>query len=487
MLKYFFIFIIILNSFLMAQYKDFTNQLNSSYESFREESLKNRRFKHKDIKPLIENLRKNNLFRVKQLGYSAQHREIYLISIGTGSTKLFLWSQMHGDEPTATIALFDIFNFFSKANQFEDFKKEILQKLTIYFIPMINPDGAEVYERRNIYQIDLNRDAERLQTPEGKILKDTFDSLKADFGFNLHDQNIYYSAGKSFKSAAISFLAPEINTEKTINPVRYRAMQLIGQLKDILEDFIPGHIGRYSDEFEPRAFGDNFQKWGTSTILIETGGWKDDPEKQFLRKINFITFLAAFKSIAEGDYKNESLETYDNMPLNEEDHVMDLILRNLSYKIGDKTITVDIGINRTEVNTDSARNFYLDGKVVDIGDLSIYSGYEDYDLSGMEIAEGKTYEDNFSSFEELKKLNFTDLYSGGYTDILITFPVKEEHTRLPINLVLSNKRKDGIIRVDTPANFYITHGGKVKYVVVNGFLIETAKPQTDNVNGSVIH
>ena len=55
-------------------------------------------------------------------------------------------------------------------------------------------------------------------------------------------------------------------------------------MEKVLSDFIPGHIGRYSDDYEPRAFGDNFQTWGTSTILIETGGWKGDPEKQFLRK-----------------------------------------------------------------------------------------------------------------------------------------------------------------------------------------------------------
>lgn len=92
----------------------------------------------------------------------------------------------------------------------------------------------------------------------------------------------------------------------------------------------------------------------------------------------------------------------------------------------------------------------------------------------------------FPLLKSSKKLNFTDLYSEGYTDILITFPVKEEHTRLPVNLVLSNKHKEGIIKVDTPANFYISQDGKIKYVVMNGFIIETANPRTDKVNGIVI-
>ncbi len=469
----------------MAQYRDFTTQLNSSYENFREKSLTNRRFKHSDIKPLIENLKKSSLFTVKQEGVSARNREIYLISIGKGNTKVFLWSQMHGDESTATMALFDIFNFFTQSGRFDDFKKKVLEKLTIYFMPMVNPDGAEVFERRNYYQIDLNRDASREQSPESRILKAAFDSIKADFGFNLHDQSIYYSAGRTFKSAAISFLAPAVNYEKTVNPVRKKAMQLIGELDKVLSDFIPGHIGKYSDDYEPRAFGDNFQTWGTSTILIETGGWKDDPEKQFLRKMNFIALLASFKSIAEEGYAKESVETYEAIPFNEKDNLMDLVLRNLDYTVNGQKIKIDIGINRTERNKDSARSFFSIGRVTDIGDLSVFSGYEDYDLTGMEIHRGKTYSKRIASYEELKGMDFKDLYSQGITNAEADFSPEHEYLEFPINIVKStqdNKR----ITVDGPANFYITHLGKVEYVIVNGFFIETNNPHTDGVNGEVI-
>lgn len=484
MIKFFFV-IIILNSFLMAQYKDFTSQLNNTYEEFREGSLTNRRFKHADIKLLINKLQNNTLFSVKQLGVSAQNREIFLISIGTGRTKVFLWSQMHGDESTATMALFDIFNFFSTENQFGEFKDNILKELTIYLIPMVNPDGAQVFERRNSYQIDLNRDAVRQQTPEGKILKDTFDSLKADFGFNLHDQSIYYSAGKSFKSAAISFLAPATNYDKTINPVREKSMKLIGQLYNLLNDFIPGHIGRYSDDYEPRAFGDNFQTWGTSTVLIETGGWKNDPEKQYLRKLNFIILLTSLKSIAENGYMNEGLETYDKIPFNEEDNMMDLILRNLNYKSGNKEIIIDIGINRTEFNTDSAKSFYSIGRVIDLGDLSIYSGYEDYDLKGMEISIGKTYEGKAVSMDELAKLDFPGLFAMGCTNIIPGFSVEKKYCDFPVNFLLKKQIPDKI-EIDGPANFCISANGKVKFVVVNGFFVEIETPHLAGVNGEVI-
>ncbi len=470
----------------MAQYRDFTTQLNNSYEIFRENSLTSRRFKHSDIKPLIEKLKKNSSFTVKQQGSSAQGKAIYLISLGTGSTKVFLWSQMHGDEPTATMALFDIFNFFTQSDKFADFKKEVLAKLTIYFMPMVNPDGTEVFERRNFFQIDLNRDAAREQSPEARVLKSAFDSIKADFGFNLHDQSIYYSAGRSFKSAAISFLAPAMNYEKTVNPIRKKAIQLIGQLDKVLSDFIPGHIGKYSDDYEPRAFGDNFQTWGTSTILIETGGWKGDPEKQFLRKMNFIAILSAFKSIAEQGYSEEPVVTYEAIPFNEKDNLMDLLLRNLDYTVNGQKIKIDIGINRTEINKDSARSFFSAGSVTDIGDLSIFGGYEDYDLSGMEIHPGKTYSKKISSYKELSGLDFSSLYLQGITNIAVDFSPEREYSEFPVNIIKSTQ-ENKVVRIDGPANFYITRGGKVKYVIVNGFFIETENPHTEGVNGEVIH
>ena len=319
------IFTIIISEVIMPQNYDFEQHLYQSYDRYKEKSLTDRRFKHSDITPLIKKLKSKDGFTVKVVGKSVEGRELNLISIGKGKKKIFLWSQMHGDEPTATAALFDIFNFISDTSN-KAFCKELFERVTLYFLPMVNPDGAERFKRRNFYDIDLNRDASRLQCPEAVILKSVFDSLKADFGFNLHDQSHRYSVGNSFRTATLSFLAPAYNYEKEFNKIRSRSVQLIGNLYQMLSNFIPGHIAKYSDEYEPRAFGDNFQKWGTSTILIESGGWKDDPEKQFIRKLNFIALLSSFKSIAEESYISTSEEIYASIPFNEK-YIFDLILK----------------------------------------------------------------------------------------------------------------------------------------------------------------
>ena len=85
--------------------EDFDLVLFEQYNSYKEKSIETRRFKHKDIQPLIEALGKENGFSVTSLGVSIQGRRISLMSVGTGVADVFWWSQMHGDASTDTLGL----------------------------------------------------------------------------------------------------------------------------------------------------------------------------------------------------------------------------------------------------------------------------------------------------------------------------------------------------------------------------------------------
>ena len=154
-----------------CQEGDFTTALYDSYDTYKESSLKKRRIKHAELQPLIQALEEEPGVSVREVGKSIEGRSLKLISLGDGPVDVFLWSQMHGDEPTATQAIFDILNFMTAEGSFEAEKNMLLDSLTIHFLPMLNPDGAEVYQRRNLLGIDINRDALRLQSPEGQALK----------------------------------------------------------------------------------------------------------------------------------------------------------------------------------------------------------------------------------------------------------------------------------------------------------------------------
>ncbi|NNJ88694.1 MAG: peptidase M14, partial [Eudoraea sp.] len=299
-----------------SQESDITASLYESYDQYKEPLLNKRRIKHADIQELIIQHRNDPGLTIRKVGKSIEGRDLTLISMGSGTTDVFLWSQMHGNEPTATQAIFDILNFF-RSDDFVSEKEAILKSLTLHFLPMLNPDGAEVFKRENRLGIDINRDALRLQSPEGQTLKRVRDSLEADFGFNLHDQSTYYNAERTEKPATISYLAPAYNYEKEINERRGNAMKVIVFMNDIIQQYAPGQVGRYNDDFEPRAFGDNIQKWGTSTILIESGGYSGDPEKQEIRKLNYVSILSAIYSIAKENYKEIALEDYEKIPEND--------------------------------------------------------------------------------------------------------------------------------------------------------------------------
>ena len=193
----------------------------------------------------------------------------------------------------------------------------------------------------------LNRDAIYLQSPEARILKSVRDSLQPDFGFNLHDQHKYHAAGDQKTPASISLLAPAYNQEKEVNAVREHAMQVAGVIHNTLKKIIPMHIGRYDDEHEPRAFGDNIQKWGTSTILIETGAFENDPEKQFLRKVNFIALLSALESISNKAYYSVDLQDYWSIPENK-NRLNDFIIKNITIEDHGVQYLTDISYNRSE-------------------------------------------------------------------------------------------------------------------------------------------
>src|ERR1035437_1436594 len=151
--------------------------------------------RHANLKNYIEELKKLGL-NVDEVGRSGAGREIYQVEFGHGPLKVFMWSQMHGDEPTATSALIDMFAYFQK-NRKSEFVKMIEDKITLRAVPMLNPDGAEIYQRRNLQSIDINRDALDLRTPEAQLLKKLRDDWMPAIGFNLHNQQELTTVGHS--------------------------------------------------------------------------------------------------------------------------------------------------------------------------------------------------------------------------------------------------------------------------------------------------
>jgi hypothetical protein len=355
-------------------------ELFSAHERHQLSEIKTRRFKHADLNRWTDSFAAKSVVEKTPAGQSAEGRTISLLRFGSGPINVLLWSQMHGDEPTATMALMDMLNFFLNAPD-HPATRTIREHLTLLMIPMLNPDGAERFQRRTAQLIDMNRDALALQTPEARILKSAQQQYKPEFAFNLHDQDPRNTVGTTKKVAAIALLAPAADEAKTETPSRLRAKKLTALFAETMKLFIEGHVSRYDDTFEPRAFGDNVQKWGSSTVLVESGGWPNDREKMFLRKLNFVGLVTALHAIATKRYESVNVDSYEKLPFNMK-LMFDLMIRNVQLQSNSSAppISVDVGINLDEETDRNGSRLRLIGKVMDVGDLSTYSAFEEVDL-----------------------------------------------------------------------------------------------------------
>jgi hypothetical protein len=307
--------------------KEVIDFLDKNFKVYRQKKLSGRYITFSQIEPLLLNLTKK--FKGIVLGESFNNLPIYKITIGNGKKKILFWSQMHGNESTGTKALFDLFHFFENPLNLSDLRNTILKECTLVFIPMLNPDGAKLYTRLNAQNIDLNRDAVALKAPESKLLQKALQDFKPDYCFNLHDQRTIFSVGAKNCPATISLLAPSEDQERTITEGRKKTMQVVIAINNVLQELIPNQMGRYTDEFYPTATGDNFQKAGFNTVLIEAGHFKDDYRREITRKYNFIALVTGINQIisdSEFNYKD-----YFKIPENKKDY-FDAIYTNVKIK-----------------------------------------------------------------------------------------------------------------------------------------------------------
>ena len=92
------------------------NKAFEHYDSFRENRLTKRRFSTAVWQELITEW--STHFAVRELGKTEEGRPIHEVKWGEGPIQVIAWSQMHGDEATATLALADIFRLLSLSTEF---------------------------------------------------------------------------------------------------------------------------------------------------------------------------------------------------------------------------------------------------------------------------------------------------------------------------------------------------------------------------------
>jgi len=347
--------------------------------------------RHADVEAWVKQLQATtpDLFSYEEIGRSVEGRSINHVRFGHGPFHVLLWSQMHGDEPSATCALFDVFELVRRHRDRPQVGG-ILDALTVHVVPMLNPDGAERFQRRNAQGLDVNRDALLLQSPEGRALKALRDRLDAPLGFNLHNQSWRTGAGKTGEPASISLLAVAFDPARSNNPGRVRAKKVCAVIRDALEALAPGQVARYDDEFEVRAFGDNITKWGTSVVLIETGAWPGEHPDAALVRLNFVALVSSLEALATGAVERADPRRYDSLPMNNDSNVFYRLIRHATIVPGTGVAPFagDVGlvVSRSPRMADGGKQLRVTTRIDDLGDLRVFGALETIEAEGLTVA-----------------------------------------------------------------------------------------------------
>lgn len=337
------------------------------HEKFKEKAIQGRYIPFKKIEPLLLK------YSAQVVGESVFGKPIYKYEIGKGKIKVLMWSQMHGNEGTTTKALFDFLNFL---NSGQELSESFLGYFTFCLLPMVNPDGSDLYTRENGNKVDLNRDANALTQPESKVLRKVFDIFQPDYCYNLHDQRTIFGAGDTGNPATVSFLSPAYNEAREINDVRIKAMNVIVAMNEVLQKYIPNQVGRFDDGFNINCIGDTFQSLNVPTILFEAGHFPGDYEREETRKYIFIAMVSGLEFLLDKSVFSNRTEEYLSIPQNKV-NFFDFVYKNVKINYESDEKIINFAAQYRELLIDE--KIVLEARIAKIDDLENYFGHIEID------------------------------------------------------------------------------------------------------------
>ena len=373
------------------------------YNSNKQGKLFGRYITNNHIKRLLDDL--NTASNLKTSGFSVNNNSIYSYEIGSGTIKILIWSQMHGNESTTTKAIMDFLKFLNSDSVLAN---KYLQTFSFRIIPILNPDGAAVYTRENANNIDLNRDFVSRSQPETNCLLDVYNKFKPDYCFNMHDQRTIFGIKSALKPATVSFLAPSLNENRNFNDNRTKAALLIAAMNKDLQKFIPNQVGRFDDGFNINCAGDYFQSQGIPTILFEAGHFQNDYNREETRKFIFYALLSAMNFLQNDSFKNKDIDEYLNIPQNF-NVFFDIIYKNVKTVDNNEEKIINFAIQYSEVLANNTIEFVA--KIVKIDSLDNSESHLTID------AQSKLFTNNSNNFPMINdlanfKLNNIDIING---------------------------------------------------------------------------
>ncbi|MED4584124.1 M14 family zinc carboxypeptidase [Brevibacillus choshinensis] len=307
---------------------------------------------------------KVEVFKLDDYGKSEQGRSFYVAKVGNGPKKIWIQARIHGNERLTTEAALQLVKTMGTGKADKEVQK-ILDELTLYVIPIYNPDGSEMNTRTTQLiddktnepildgndkprEIDLNRDWNLLDKNEdGEIDGFVADESKAfykywadldpDFMIDLHHQGLKTVPGTN-ESTSMSLgvsLAPNGPTLPD-TPYNDITRQAQGYVFDALSKYGYTHIDRYTvgdGQYEIDIRGGvtsgmmlaldyeglNTEGHSNPAIFFETKGMTREgslgqKSNGYLTKQNYLGLKALLFGLASGEVEDADPEHWEDIP-----------------------------------------------------------------------------------------------------------------------------------------------------------------------------
>lgn len=303
---------------------------------YKEPSITTRRFTVEQFWRAVQPMAEYARFEVTAVGQSLQARPLRTITIGSGPTKVLVWSRMNAGESTGTVALADIVRWFANTrNEDRDvaLRERLLSGLTVVLLPILNPDDADNADSTEssvnpgVAPDARDRDGAAPSTSEVHVLGAVRDRLQPDFTIALLDRGTRVTAPTAATAAtaatagetatpgaAISILARQNAAARGNAAADDRALRAAATLAKSFLTELPGRVVRYDDARDPAVLRGMITDASASTVVVVSGDLAADPQHQRLRALHVAALLSVFDALATGAYTGANAAVYEQLP-----------------------------------------------------------------------------------------------------------------------------------------------------------------------------
>ena len=220
------------------------------------------------------------LLRLTSLGKSAGgHKDLWLVraadpaSDPSKTIRLLVLCRQHGDEPASTQALLGLLHRLAGGG--DPALRSSLTRVTLYVIPMVNPDGADVNARSNAVGADLNRDWGVFHQPETQAVARAARLIRPNLVIDAHN----WDGGDEYNADCL-----EVPREMATPQGKAAHVLQQAELRDLAASGYAVHPTAWGADTDPRLAHRWFSQQGVLSALVETHSGDPADSADFQRR-----------------------------------------------------------------------------------------------------------------------------------------------------------------------------------------------------------